>query len=245
MWKKQCFQPWVLMHVWTAIYFLSWIYCRSLSKNRFSQTLSTFTKTFHPFARTTKSELGFMMLTDLPPRAVESSSGYTRSPIGRPAKVLFGCRTFLFNWYCHLQEVIRTLITWRTASVVCLQVSLSLSWRPMWPRGCAKDLLVEFLARNYRENTAIRKFSVFGSVVLYLAHTCQILEPRCSETGFTEQKLASVYFWDDINFFLNSFLFEVGIANLQRPCYLRVFICLIYPEFATCSLALPIMSSIL
>ena len=82
------------MHVWTASYFFSWIYCRRLSKNRFSQTSSTFTKTFHPFARKTKSQLGFMILTELPPRAVGSNSAYTRSPIGRPANVLFVCRTF-------------------------------------------------------------------------------------------------------------------------------------------------------
>ena len=118
------------MQIWTASSFFSWIYCRRFSKNRFSQILSTFTKTFHPFARTTKSELSFMMLTGLPPRAVESNSGYTRSPMGRPAKVLFACRTFLFNGQCHLREVITTLITWRTASGVCLQVSFSLSWRP-------------------------------------------------------------------------------------------------------------------
>ena len=82
---------------WTTSYFFSWIYCRRFSQNRFSQTFSTFTKTFHPFARTTKSELGFMLLTELLPRAVGSNSAYTRPPIGRPAKVLSGCRTFFFQ----------------------------------------------------------------------------------------------------------------------------------------------------
>ena len=184
-------------------FFFSWIYSRMLSKNRFSQTLSTFTKTFHPFARKTKRQLVFMMLTELFPRAVESSSGYTRSPIGRPAKVLFGCRTFFLNWYWPLREVTTTLITWRTASRVCLQVFFSLSRKPIWPRCCAKNLSVEFSQKNYQENTAIPKKFVRGFVVFYLNHTCQLLEPRWSETGFTEHKLASVYFWDDINFFLN------------------------------------------
>ena len=82
---------------WTTSYFFSWIYCRRFSQNRFSQTFSTFTKTFHRFARTTKSELGFMLLTEMLPRAVGSNSAYTHSPIGRPAKVFFGCRKIFFQ----------------------------------------------------------------------------------------------------------------------------------------------------
>ena len=59
--------------------FFSWICCRTLSKSRFSQPLSTLPQTFYPVAQTKKSELGFVMLIEFPGEAVETISGYARS----------------------------------------------------------------------------------------------------------------------------------------------------------------------
>ena len=108
----------------------------------------------------------------------------------------------------------------------------------MWPRSCAKSLIVEIAENFYRENRFLEKIFVPGFVILYLTHNYQLLETRCSETAFANQRLASVDFWDYKSFFLISSLFEVRIATLNLRCYLMVVFCVISPDSATCSRAL-------
>ena len=179
------------MHVWTASYFFSWIYCRMLSKNRFSQTLSTFTKTFHPFARKTKSQLGFMMLTELPPRAVGSNSAYTRSPIGCPGNVLFVCRTFfsLVSTFArryydshYLENCIKGVFKSIFQPLQKAHVTSELRQRSFsWVFG---DKLSRKHGYSEEFCSRIRCF--------WLNSRLSTFRPRCSETRFAEQKLAYV-----------------------------------------------------
>ena len=106
----------------------------------------------------------------------------------------------------------------------------------MWPRGCAKNLLVKFSEIFYRENTCSwEDFSRFVS--LYLTPSCQLLEPCCSETVFAKQRLVFADFWDD-NKNLSQILFEFRIVTSNLRCYLMVVLCLNAPNFARCSVAL-------
>ena len=63
------------------------------------------------------------------------------------------------------------------------------------------------------------------------------LEPCRSQTAFAKQRLAFVDFCDDKIFFFSYFLFGVRIVTLSLHHYLFV-LCLISPDFATCSVAL-------
>ena len=82
------------------------------------------------------------------------------------------------------------------------------------------------------------KIFVSGFVVLYLTHNCQLSEPRCPETAFAKQRLATDDFWDEKTFFPSKLFVEVMIVTVKLRCYLMVVFCLISPYFATCSLAL-------
>ena len=56
-----------------------------------------------------------------------------------------------------------------------------------------KTLQLNFL-RLFNEKTGLfRKIFVSGLVVLYSAHNCQLLEPRCSETAFAKQRLSLTF----------------------------------------------------
>ena len=107
----------------------------------------------------------------------------------------------------------------------------------MLPRSCAKSLIVEIAGNFYRENRLLGKIFVPGFVILYSTHNYQLLEPRCSETAFANQQLASVDFWDYKIIFLISSLFEVRIVTFNLHCYLMVVFCLVSPDFGTSSLA--------
>ena len=107
----------------------------------------------------------------------------------------------------------------------------------MWPRSCAKSLIVDFAGNFYRENRLLGKNFVPAFVILYLTHNYQLLETRCSETAFANQRLASVDFGDFKNFFLISSLFEVRIVTWNLHCYLMVVFCLISPGLGISSLA--------
>ena len=121
------------------------------------------------------------------------------------------------------------------ASSVCLLCPLSLLGVTMWPRSCAKSLTVGFAENFYRENRLLGKIFVSAFVVLYLTHNLQLLETRCSETAFANQRMASVYFQEEKTFFLISFLFEFRIVALNLRCYLMVVFCVISPYSTTCS----------
>ena len=109
-------------------------------------------------------------------------------------KVVLGCRTISSSIIFALCDILRTLITCINASRVCLLYPLSLLGVTMWPRSCAKSLIVEFAENFYRENRLLGKIFVPGFVILYLTHNYQLLETRCSETAFANQRMASVYF---------------------------------------------------
>ena len=121
------------------------------------------------------------------------------------------------------------------ASSVCLLCPLSLLGVTMWPRSCAKSLIVVFAENFYRENRPLGKIFVSAFVVLYLTHSYPLLETRCSETAFASQRMASVYFYEEKIFFLMSFLFEFRIVALNVRCYLMVVFCLISPDSSACS----------
>ena len=53
------------------------------------------------------------------------------------------------------------------------------------------------------------KIFVSGLVVLYSAQSCQLLEPRCSETAFAKQRL-SLTFWEHRNSFSAKFCLKLG-----------------------------------
>ena len=82
---------------------------------------------------------------------------------------------------------------------------------------------------------------------LFLTHSCQLLEPLCSETAFVKQRLTSVDFPDDKILFFSSLSFEVTIVTSNLRCYFSGILCLISPDFATCSLALhmPVVSDVI
>ena len=113
----------------------------------------------------------------------------------------------------------------------------SASWE--WPcdLAVAPKVLVDFAENFYRENRFLGKIFVPGFVILYLTHNYQLLETRCSETAFANQRLASVDFWEYKEFFLIPSLFEVRIVTLNLHCYLMVVFCLISPDFGSSSLA--------
>ena len=78
---------------------------------------------------------------------------------------------------------------------VCVYFYFSAFLSAMRPRGCAKNLLVEFSENNYRENKGfLGRFLFPDSLFFYSTPICHFLEPCCSETAFAKQRLASVDF---------------------------------------------------
>ena len=125
--------------------------------------------------RNNKSELGFMMVDGLPREAVESISGYLRSSIVCPDKVLLDVEFFL-NCFCTLPYFTTTLITRKTAASLCLPLSLSVSWVPMWFWDCAKTLAVEFPENICWENMAFQEDFCFRT-------RCSLLSIQLSTFG--------------------------------------------------------------
>ena len=89
-----------------------------------------------------------------------------------------------------------------------------------------------------REHGFLLKCFVSRFVFLHLTSSCQFLEPCCSETEFAKQRLACTVFWYDKILSLSQILLQVRLVTLNFSCYVMVVFCLIFPEFATCSLAL-------
>ena len=138
---------------------------------------------------------------------------------------------------------------WKIASSVRLLIALSISWVRMWPRGCAKNLLDEFSETSYREiTTFLGRIFVSRFEFLHSRPSCQPWVPCSSGTAFAKQRLASADFWDD-NFlsqltfvwswdsYLKPLLLSHG-CTLNLCCFLMVVLCLISPNFATCSVTL-------
>ena len=70
--------------------------------------------------------------------------------------------------------------------------------------------------RLFLEKTRLfGKVFASGSFVLYLTHSCQRLEPGCSETAFALKWLAFAHVWDDM-FFLLNFVWSWD-SYLKRP----------------------------
>ena len=197
-------------------------FCRKLSKHRFLQDFSILPKTFHPVVQTIKVNWASWRPLDCP----EKHSLAFRVSLGLRL-VLWPkysrCSAFFSIVFALGDNFTAALITLKIASSVCLLLSFTLSWVPMWPRGAPESLLVEFSENNYPENTAFfLKIFVSGFVVLYLTHSFQISKPRCSETAFAKQRLASADFWDDNIFFLSQFLFDIYLEPLllSHGCFL-------------------------
>ena len=87
---------------------------------------------------------------------------------------------FFFNCFWPLPYFTTTLITRKTASSLCLPLSLSVSRVSMWLRGCAKSLAVEFPEiicweiRVFQEDFCFRtrcllsiRLSTFGTSLLW------------------------------------------------------------------------------
>ena len=63
-------------------------------------------------------------------------------------------------------------MTWKIASSVCLPITFSILWVPMWQPSCPKNLLVEFSGKSYRDNKTFGRFfrvRVFYSTPNFLA----------------------------------------------------------------------------
>ena len=150
-----------------------------------------------------KRELGFLTPNGLRGEAVESILEYRLLWIGGLAKVLFWCRVFFFQLF--LPFGIPAKLPAKLPQVwVSYKPSVSREF-PMWPQGCAKNLLLEFAEKNYRENTAfcfLGRFSFSRYVFLYLTPSCQLFEPCCSEKAFTKHRLVFTDFWGAKKFFL-------------------------------------------
>ena len=176
----------------------------------------------------------------LPGEVVASFSEYA-SPWKILAKVLFTRRSLFFQlflpfaiFYCsshHLKNYLKC---------VCLLATLNLLSVFMWLWVCAKNLLIDFTDKIFRENMAPSEDFFFPDSFFFTwRRSCQIMGPCCSDTAFARHRLASTVFWDDKISFLGWILFVFRIVTLNLRYYLMVVFGLISADFATYSLALP------
>ena len=91
-------------------------------KNCFLKLCQMFQRLFYVRLHN-KSQKGCVTPNGLNGEAFESSSGYARSQVGGLGMVLFRCLAIFFNCCCPLRSVTTTLLTWNSASSVCLPVT--------------------------------------------------------------------------------------------------------------------------
>ena len=121
-----------------------------VSKNRFPQPLSTLPKTFYPVAQPIKVNWA---------SCISWRSSWELFKLRSAADLWPGQNTLwvennFFQLLLPFEIVYHKSHTWKIALSVCLLISLSISWVHMWPRGCAKSLLVEFPENIFWGNAA-------------------------------------------------------------------------------------------
>ena len=109
----------------------------------------------------------------------------------------------------------------------------------MWPSGCAKFLLIDFREKNHRENTAFL-------VEILSRGSCSVTwrrSYRLWKLALLGRQLPNSY-WLSLtsemtNFSYPYIFFRNEDSYLELPLlFLLVVLCLISPDFATCSMAL-------
>ena len=167
--------------------------CWTSSKISFPSSLATLAKTFSSGCKNNKSELGFVMLTDLPGEAVESIQSVVDRWSGQGT---LGCRTIFFDWIWPFGKIyydshqMENCLKWVSAIVPQLLSGHVTS-------GCARKLLLQFSENVYHQNTAFWDDFCFRIRRLWLNTQLSTFGTLlfCSEEEFAKQWLASADFW--------------------------------------------------
>ena len=221
--NRQCVQKWAMMQFLIGSEFFSWFYRQKMSKIGFLNLCRLFQRPFNRLHK--KSYLRFAVPTGLPEEAAEN-----------------------FIW---LHSVVDswsgqgTIWMWNSFFAIGSALSdniLRLSSPEKLPQGCdfyyllassegfcnlevtLKTIELKYLWIIIEKTRPFWKIFVSGFVVLYITHSCQLLEPRCCETAFGKQSLASVDFSDDKCFsrlnFAQSYDGYLESPLLSNSCFL-------------------------